>query len=52
MQTNIRTLDSYFSPRRFGLLLQRDLMSGYRTILIAMATIAAVVISLSVLTML
>ena len=52
MQTNIRTLNSYFNPRRFGLLLQRDLMSGYRTILIAMATIAAVVISLSVLTML
>jgi len=45
-----KTTNGFFSPRRFGQLLLRDLAGGYRGILIAMAAVAGVVILLSGLT--
>ena len=50
MEMQMKT--SFFSPRRFGQLLLRDLAGGYRSILIAMATVAGVVLIVSALTVL
>ena len=46
------TLYSYFNPRRFRLLLKRDMVSGYRAVLIAVAAVAGVAIIISALSML
>ncbi len=46
----MRMTNGFFSPRRFGQLLLRDLASGYRSILTAMAAVAGAVILLSGLT--
>jgi hypothetical protein len=45
-----RTLKGFFSPKRFGQLLLRDVSNGYRGWLIAAAAVAGVVILLSVIT--
>lgn len=45
------TFESVFNPRRLGLLVKRDLVSGYRGIIIAMAAVAGTVLVISVLSM-
>jgi hypothetical protein len=48
----MRMKKGFISPRRLGLLLLRDFVGGYRSILIAMAAVAGSVIVLSALTLL
>jgi hypothetical protein len=45
-----KSLSSVFDPRRFALLLRRDVAHGYRSTLIAMASVAGVIVLVSLLT--